>query len=112
MLYTLKGKVQKLLHGWSKEDCYNINEWFIKTLIPMLEYYRNYMSYPAVKVVSKEEWNFILDKMIYHLNMMNIDNILKEKNINNPTAADFELAYSVKKRNTKEFFELFEKYFF
>lgn len=114
MLFNLKLKIQKFLHGWNYLDCYSINNWFIDTLTPILKYHRFSMGfYPLpYKVDSKEEWDFILDKMLYHLHMMKIKNILEEKGIKNPTAAEYDLAYNIQNRNKIQFFDLFEKYFF
>ena len=105
---SIKYAFQRMKYGSCEKDVYDIDDWFIRTLLPMLKYFKSISTGVPVNV-SNEEWELILDKMIFCLTMMDSSNIKKFYQIKNPSR---DLIESIKNRNKKHFFENFEKYFY
>jgi len=59
----LKFRCQRFLRGWADIDCWDIDYWFLNTIVPMLTYLKNNLHSHPVDI-TEEEWKSILEKMI------------------------------------------------
>ena len=109
----LKWRCQHFIRGWADEDTWGIDRWFIETLSPMLKKFKEDNNGHPFDV-SEEEWDKILDDMIYYLEGMTEEGatnqlyggganltVDKYKEISNHIVASKE-----------KFFELFVQYFY
>ena len=52
-------------HGFSPDECWNLDETLVEFLLPRLRYFRNHtIGYPS-SIKTFEEWTAILDKIIW-----------------------------------------------
>ena len=97
---------QRMKYGYSECDVWNIDSYFLQTIVPMLEdLQRNGISYPGG--ITFEGWKDILDDMIYHFLEGNEDTCSK-------TIKDFKdwCEYNnYINTHLNKGFELFIKYF-
>lgn len=94
--------LQRGKRGWSECDSWNIDTWFMDTLLPMLTSYRkHHIGYPGY--ITFNEWNQILDRMIYLLKEMKEDDFSTE---------DIAKSYEHRNNCKDEFFKLFSEYFY
>ena len=62
--YTFEGKCQRFRRGYSWTDVWNINDWFVIQIIPMLEHLiKHGIAFP-IDFKCREEWEAILIEMI------------------------------------------------
>lgn len=104
-VYDLKMKVQRFNRGWADADSYEIDEWFIRTMKPMLKnLHDNLTGYPYGS--SEDEWRRILNEMHDLLGKMDKDGCW------DACGGDYALAKEEMEKNKKKFFELFAKHFY
>lgn len=121
-----KYKVQKAKRGYSDLDVWNINYWFLSTIVPILKQFKEkHNGYPCN--MSPEEWEQILDKMIfcfteaneetcsqkneYQLEFDNMFNCKNKDALNDYRNREIEINKYMKK-NLDEGLDLFKKYFY
>ena len=98
--------LQRGKRGWSECDSWNIDTWFMNVMLPMLTSYRkHHIGYPGF-FHSVDEWNEVLDRMIYLLKEMKKDDFTAG-GINNIMEA-----YNYRNDCKNEFFALFSEYFY
>jgi hypothetical protein len=59
----IKWKIQRMKRGYSDSDAWNMCDYLLDIIPPMLEQFKDGDSYPAI-LDSAEEWNTKLDEMI------------------------------------------------
>lgn len=123
-LRRLKGKIdniywqvrygfQRMFRGYDSVDCFDISAKFIERYYKILTQYRkNHWGYPYK--LSIDEWDNIIDEMIYHLYYMNEENVEKElcKNMPENWHPSLITTNEIMDKHKDAFFELFSKYFF
>lgn len=109
----VKWRCQRFLRGWADEDTWDIDWWFIKTLSPILKKFKENNDGHPFKL-SEEEWDKILDNMIYYLRGMNEEGAVNQLygeganlSVDDYTEINNHMATSKEK-----FFELFVQYFY
>ena len=109
----LKWRCQRFIRGWADEDTWDIDRWFIKTLSPILKKFKEDNDSHPFKL-SEEEWNTILDNMIYYLEGMNEEGAVNQLYGEgaNLTVDDYKEISNHMATSKEKFFELFVQYFY
>ena len=109
----LKWRCQRFIRGWADEDTWDIDWWFIKTLSPMLKKFKEDNDSNPFKF-SEEEWDTILDNMIYYLEGMNEEGAVNQLYGEgaNLTVEDYKEISNHMTHSKEEFFKLFTQYFY
>ena len=109
----LKWRYQRFIRGWADEDTWDIDWWFIKTLSPLLKKFKEDNDCNPFKL-SEEEWDTILDNMIYYLEGMNEESAVKQLYGEgaNLTVDDYKKISNHMATSKEKFFELFAQYFY
>ena len=109
----LKWRCQRFIRGWADEDTWDIDWWFIKTLSPMLKKFKEDNDSNPFKF-SEEEWDTILDNMIYYLEGMNEEGAVNQLYSDgaNLTVDDYKEISNHMAESKQKFFELFVQYFY
>lgn len=105
--------LQSLFKGFANQDVYYFYKCFISRHLKLLKQFKKYHdSCPCD--LTEEEWSDILDKLIYHLEMMDEEKVMEVLSTDMPEGytPDLKSVSEVMKRHKKEFFELFSKYFY
>lgn len=110
---ALKFGAQRLLRGFTSQDVYALNKSFISRYMLILKQFKKHNDATPYDL-TKEEWDAILDCLIYHLRMMDEENVLEVlmKDMPEDYNPSWESVTEIMNRNKKEFFELFSKYFY
>lgn len=109
----LKWRCQRFVRGWADEDTWCIDWWFVETLLPMLKKFKEENNgYPSG--LSEEEWDKILDDMIYYLEGMVEDGAVKQLYGEgaNLTVERYKEVRNHMVHNKEKFFELFVPHFY
>lgn len=94
---------QRAWRGYDEEDLFAINDKFIERNKVVLKWlYENHHSYPGI--ITEEEWEQILEKMLYHLDFMEED--WESEN------TDFEAEWKSMRYHTSQFFKLYGEWFY
>ena len=104
---------QRMFKGYDCVETFETFSTFIERYEKILTEYKNCMhSYPAC--MTWEEWNNIVDEMIYRLHYMNEDNVIDElrKNVSEDWYPNYKTTSEIMNRHKDEFFKLFSEYFF
>ena len=109
----LKWRCQRFIRGWADEDTWDIDWWFIKTLSPILKKFKEDNDSNPFKL-SEEEWDKILDNMVYYLEGMNGEGAVKQLYGEgaNLTVDDYKEISNHMTHSKEEFFKLFTQYFY
>lgn len=104
---------QRMFKGYDSVDCFETFAKFTERYSKILTQYKNtHWGYPYK--VSSDEWDNIIDEMIYHLHYMNQDNVENElcKDMPENLTPTFKTVDDIMNKHKDEFFNLFSKYFF
>lgn len=119
LYWDLRARCQRFMRGYSYGDVWNMDDWFIRTLKPMLTHLRDYgCGVPLDFEFHEDQWNAILSEMIDCLKLMDEDNAKKHlgfntaKDVCNMTIEDIRKRKDLMEKNKNRFFELFSKYFY
>lgn len=109
----LKWRCQRFIRGWADEDTWDIDWWFIKTLSQMLKKFKEDNDSHPFKL-SEEEWDTILDNMVYYLEGMNEEGAVKQLYGEgaNLIVDDYTEINNHMATSKEKFFELFVQYFY
>lgn len=111
--YKVRYGFERMFNDYDSIDRYNTFEKFTERYSKILtDYRKNHWGYPYK--VSSDEWDNIIDEMIYHLRYMNEDNVESElcKDVPENWTPTFKTVNEIMERHKDEFFKLFSKYFF
>lgn len=115
MFRKLKMKKQRAKQGYCDEDIYDMYDWFLNIVPRMLtDFNKNRIGYPCD--LTNEEWNNIIERIIFCLAEANEDTCTQTNELSpktNPTEWQRRESELVKYRDSmlKEGLELFTKYF-
>ena len=104
---------QRMFNGYDFVDTFSTYSKFIDRYSKVIIALRNnHWGYPCN--LSEEEWNNILDEMIYHLHYMNEDNVEKEleKDVPKDWNVSPKTINEIMEKHKDEFFKLFSEYFY
>ena len=104
---------ERMFKGYDSMDTFEIFYKFIKKYKKVLKKFRdNHYGHPAN--LTEEEWDNILDSMLYHLYYMEEDNVIKEleKDVPDDWSVSLKTVNEVMEKHKNEFFKLFSEYFF
>lgn len=104
---------QRMFKGYDSVDCFETYYKFTQRYYKILtDYKKNHCGYPCE--MSENEWDDIVDEMIYHLYYMNEEHVEKElsKNVSEDWSPSMKTVDDIMERHKDEFFKLFSKYFF
>ena len=104
---------QRMFKGYDSVDTFETFAKFIDRYTKILTQYRkNHVGY--VWGMENEEWEAIIDEMIYHLHYMDEETVTEEleKDVPNGWSASYKTVNEVMDKHKDAFFELFSKYFF
>lgn len=110
---ALKFGAQRLFRGFTSQDVYALNKSFISRYMLILKQFKKHNDATPYDL-TKEEWDAVLDCLIYHLKMMDEENVIEvlTKGMPEDYNPSWESVTEIMNRNKKEFFELFSKYFY
>ena len=104
---------QRMFKGYDSVDVFDTYSKFVERYTNILTRYRKvHVGY--VGGMTNEEWEAIIDEMLYHLHYMDEQNVIKEleKNVSDDWHASMEVVGRIMEKHKDEFFILFSKYFF
>lgn len=104
---------QRMFKGYDSVDVFETFAKFRERYIKILTQYRkNHVGY--VWGMENEEWEAIIDEMIYHLHYMDEETVTEEleKDVPDGWRASYKTVNEVMDKHKDAFFELFSKYFF
>ena len=104
---------ERMFKGYDSVDTFEIFSKFIERYTKILkEYRKTHIGYCGT--MTEEEWDNIIDEMIYHLYYMDEEHVTDEleKDVPDDWSASAITVYEVMDKHKDEFFELFSKYFF
>lgn len=118
--YNLRARYQRSKRGYSYGDVWNMFDWFMTTVKPMLIHLRDHgIGVPLDLYLDSEDnerkaWEDILTEMIECLDNMNEEQIYDKYDLwgKHKTKNNYEYVNDLMNTNKDRFFELFSKYFY
>lgn len=104
---------QRMFKGYDVVDTFETFAKFIDRYTKILtEYRKKHVGY--VWGMENEEWEAIVDEMIYHLHYMDEETVTEEleKNVPDDWSASHKTINEIMDKHKDAFFELFSKYFY
>lgn len=104
---------QRMFKGYDSVDTFEIFSKFIDRYTKILTRYRNnHWGYPGS--MEAEEWDDIVDEMLYHLHYMDEEAVTEELERDVPAdwSASPKIVSEILDKHKDAFFELFSKYFY
>ena len=104
---------QRMFKGYDSVDTFETFAKFIERYTKILtEYRKTHVSY--IGTMTNEEWEAIIDEMLYHLKYMDEETVTKEfeKDVPDNWSASPITVYEVMDKHKNEFFKLFSEYFY
>lgn len=104
---------QRMFKGYDYVDTFNTFDKFIERYSKILaDYRKKHWGYPGK--LTEEEWDNIVDEMIYHLKYMGEETVIDEleKDVPNEWSVSGKVVYEIMDKHKNAFFELFSKYFY
>ena len=102
-----------MFKGYDYVDTFETFSKFIDRYSKILkEYKENLHGHPGY--MAEEEWNAILDQMIFHLYYMDEDNVDKElyKDVPDNWIVTWDTTSDILEKHKNEFFKLFSEHFY
>lgn len=106
---------QRMLKGYDSVDTFETFAKFIERYTKILNEYRKYhCGIPMEFEDSEEEWDKVIDEMLYHLHYMDEETVTEEleKDVPDDWTVSSKSVYEVMEKHKDAFFELFSKYFY
>ena len=118
--YNLRARYQRSKRGYSYGDVWNMCDWFMRTVKPMLIHLRDHgIGVPLDLYLDGEDnerkaWEDILTEMIECLDNMNEEQIYDKYDLwgKHKTKNNYEYVNDLMNTNKDRFFELFSEHFF
>ena len=104
---------ERMFKDYDSIDTFATFDKFIERYSKVLKELReHHMGYPMQ--LSEEEWDNILDEMLYHLHYMKEETVVEEleRNVPDDWSASYKTVYEVLDKHKNEFFKLFSEYFY
>lgn len=104
---------QRMFKGYDYVDTFGLCDKFIDRYYKILtEYKKNLHGHPAH--MTEEEWNNIIDQMLFHLYYMDEDHVDEElgKDVPNSWIPIWKTTGEIMEKHKTEFFKLFSEHFY
>lgn len=104
---------QRMFKGYDSVDTFDTFEKFIERYTKILtEYRERHVGYPVG--ISNEDWEAIIDEMLYHLYYMDEEHVIAEleEGVPDNWCANYKAVTEILYYHKNKFFELFSKYFY
>lgn len=104
---------QRMFRGYSNQDLYAFHYNWVERHYKMLKDFKKHSpKYPTN--ITEEEWDTILDEMIYHLEMMDEEKVTEtlQRGMPKDWMPACNLVWEIMERNRKAFFVLFSEHFY
>lgn len=104
---------QRMFKGYDSVDTFETFYKFTNRYTKILtEYRKNHWGYVAT--MTNEEWEAIVDEMLYHLKYMDEETVTEEleKDVPKDWSVSSITVYEVMEKHKNEFFKLFSEYFY
>ena len=115
----LRARIQRFKRGYSYGDVWDMDQWFMRTVKPMLIHLRDHgigIPWDLYKEEGneREDWERILTEMVSCLDLMDEDAAAKHLEIRDDdcSAESYQRVSAFMVDCKNRFFELFNKYFF
>lgn len=105
--------LERMFNGYDSVDTFEIFSKFIERYTKILtEYRKTHIGYCGT--MTEEEWDDIIDEMLYHLHYMDEETVTEEleKNVPDNWSASAITVYEVMDKHKDAFFKLFSEYFY
>ena len=102
-----------MFHGYDNVDTFETFAKFIERYEKILTDYRKcHVGY--VGTMTAEEWDAIIDEMIFHLHYMDESNVIDEleRDVPDDWSADYTTIHYILDSHKDKFFRLFSEYFY
>ena len=106
---------QRMFKGYDSVDTFETFAKFIERYTKILtEYRKKHCGIPMEFENSGEEWDKVIDEMLYHLHYMDEQTVTEEleKDVPDDWTVSSKSVYEVLEKHKNAFFELFSKYFY
>ena len=106
---------QRMFRGYDSVDTFETFAKFRERYIKILtDYRKKHYGVPMEFENSAEEWDKVIDEMLYHLHYMDEEIVTDEleKDVPNDWSASMKTVSEVMNKHKDAFFELFSKYFY
>lgn len=104
---------QRMFKGYDSVDIFETFAKFRERYIKILTEYRTYHVGYCLEM-TEEEWDNIIDEMIYHLHYMDEETVTEEleRDVPNDWHASYKTVNYILDKHKDAFFELFSKYYY
>ena len=106
---------QRMFKGYDSVDTFETFYKFIDRYTKILtEYRKKHWGIPGEFIDKEEEWDAVIDEMLYHLKYMDEETVTEEleKNVSDDWSASHKTVNYILDKHKDAFFELFSKYFY
>ena len=116
--WDFRKRCQRFKRGYASADVWDIDQWFVETVKPMLIHLRTHGNTYPIEFSSRDEWCAVLDEMIKHIDLMDENSVLHFLGFvdddcwRHMTIEDHKQIREAMFENKNKFFELFSKYFY
>lgn len=113
MYWEVRYGFQRMFKGYDNVDTFEIFDRFIERYIKIItEFRNNHCGYPYN--LTEEEWDNVLDEMLYHLHYMKEDDVIEElkKDVPKSWNPSYKNINEIMEKHKNEFFKLFSEYFY
>jgi hypothetical protein len=113
MYWEVRYGFERMFKGYDSVDTFETFAKFIERYTKILtEYRKTHIGY--VGTMTEEEWDGIIDEMLYHLKYMDEETVTEEleKDVPNNWNASAITVYEIMDKHKNEFFKLFCEYFY
>lgn len=113
LYWRIRYGFQRMFKGYDSVDTFEIFAKFIERYSKILtDYRKHHVGY--VGTMTNEEWEAIVDEMIYHLYYMDEERVIAEleKDVPDDWSASHQTICEVMDKHKNEFFRLFSEYFY
>ena len=111
--WEIRYGIQRMFNDYDYVDTFSLCDKFIERYSKILkEFKENLHGHPGT--MTEEEWNGIIDKMLFHLYYMDEENIDKElyKDVPDNWIATWDTSATIMEYHKNEFFKLFSEHFY
>ena len=111
--WNIRKGIQRMKNGYDDVDRFNLYDGFIDRYYKVLKDYKENMhSHPGT--MTEEEWNAIIDQMLFHLYYMDENNVDEELQKDAPEnwIPRWDTTYPIMEHHKNEFFKLFSEHFY
>lgn len=106
---------QRMFKGYDSVDTFETFAKFIDRYTKILtEYRKKHWGIPGEFIDKEEEWDAVIDEMLYHLYYMDEEHVIDEleRDVPDDWSASYKTVNSILEKHKDAFFELFSKYFY